>query len=263
MNLVRFFCISHGVPWAFFIAAALVGGVDTPVGTIIFALSGLGLLLAGPVLASLTLTPAGRREYWQRIVDIRLIKPQWYLAVFLIPPVLVVAGSVLSWAVTGDIAELTELFRPADFTLVSFLFAVVVAPLLEEMAWRGYALVELQKRHSALVSSLFLGFMWAIWHLPLFFIPGTYQNELGLLTVPFWQFMAAAVIGSVIITWIFNNTGYSTLSAILYHAMWNLSGTIFETSVMSDVFYALVLLVLAIAVVLRFGGRTLVRRAPA
>lgn len=259
-NLVRFFAISHGVVWAFFIAAALVGGVDTPVGTMVFALSGLGLLLAGPVLASLTLTRAERREYWHRIVDVRRIRLPWYLAVLLIPPIVVIAGSVLAWAVTGDIAELTHLFGRADLTLIGFLFAVVVAPLLEEMAWRGYALVELQKHYSALASSLFLGFMWAIWHLPLFFIPGTYQHELGLLTIPFWQFMAALVIGSVVMTWIFNNTSYSTLSAVLYHAMWNFSGELFETSVVSDVFNSVVLLVVAAAVVLRFGRRTLTGR---
>ncbi len=261
MKLVRFFAISHGVTWAFFIAAALVGGVDTPVGNTLFLLSGLGLLLAGPVLASLTLTRTERREYWRSIYDVRRIRLPWYLAVFLIPLALVIGGSVLAWAMTGDVTELTGLLRPAGFTLVGFLLAVVVAPLLEEMAWRGYALVELQKRHSALTASLILGFVWAIWHLPLFFIPGTYQYGLGLLTVPFWQFMAALVIGSVVITWIFNNTSYSTLSAVLYHAMWNFFGELFETSVLSDVLYAVVLLVLAVVLVLRFGRRTLTGRA--
>jgi membrane protease YdiL (CAAX protease family) len=258
-RLVRFFAISHGVTWVFFIAAALVGGVNTPVGTIIFNLSGLGLLLAGPILASLTLTRAEKREYWQRIIDFRRIKVRWYMAIFLIPPVLVIAGSFLSWIVTGDIVELTGLLKPEELTLVGFLFAVFFAPLLEEMAWRGYALVELQKRHSALISSLFLGLMWAIFHLPLFFIPGTYQYELGLLTVPFWQFMVALVFGSVIISWIFNNTSYSTLSAVLYHAMWNLVGELFDTSVISDVFCVVALFTLAVAVVVCFGGRTLTK----
>ncbi|MFU8796723.1 MAG: CPBP family intramembrane glutamic endopeptidase [Dehalococcoidia bacterium] len=260
MKLVRFFAISHGVTWSFFIAAALVGGVDTAAGTVLFALSGLGLLLAGPALAPLTLSRAERREYRQSIIDVRRIRFPWHLAVFLIPPALVIAGSALAWAVTGDAAELTELLGSAGFTPFGFLLAIVVAPLLEEMAWRGYALVELQKRHSALTSSLILGFMWAIFHIPLFFIPGTYQHGLGLLTLPFWQFMAAAVIGSVIITWIFNNTSYSTLSAFLYHAMVNLSGELSKTSVLSDVFYAVVLLGLALFLVLRFGGRTLTGR---
>lgn len=260
MNLVRFFAISHGVTWLFFIGAALVGGVYTPSGVIIFSLSGLGLLLAGPVLVSFTCNRTERRDYWRRIIDVRRIGLPWYLAVILIPPSLVVAGSLLSWAVTGEMAELTELVSPAEITLLGFLFSVVAAPFLEEIAWRGYALVELQKRYSALLSNLFLGLMWAIWHLPLFFIPGTYQHELGLLTIPFWQFMLAAVGGSVVIGWIFNNSGYSTLSAIIYHAMWNLSGMIFNTSVLSDVFYVVILFGLAALIVFLFGSRTLTGR---
>jgi len=243
----------------FFLGAALAGGIETSLGAILFSLSALGLLMAGPILVYFTCSKAERQDYFRRIIDYKRIKLQWLLAIILIPPLLVVSGTLLSWAVTGDIAEISQLISPMEFILVGFLFSVVAAPILEEMAWRGYALVEMQKRYSALASSLFLGFMWALWHLPLFFIPGTYQYELGLFNVPFWQFMTAAIAGSVIITWIFNNTNYSTLSAILYHAMWNLCGMLFFTSVLSDVFYALVLTAFAALVVLRFGAKTLTK----
>ncbi|WP_144440314.1 CPBP family glutamic-type intramembrane protease [Limnochorda pilosa] len=46
--------------------------------------------------------------------------------------------------------------------------------------WRGYALPRLQRRFNALVSSLVLGFLWWLWHLPLVFIPGKFMVT-GLL----------------------------------------------------------------------------------
>jgi membrane protease YdiL (CAAX protease family) len=70
---------------------------------------------------------------------------------------------------------------------------------------------------NALTSSLILGAAWTVWHLPLFFIQGSYQHSLGLGTVRFWLYMMDKVPQSVLMTWIYNNNRRSTLSAILFH----------------------------------------------
>ena len=43
----------------------------------------------------------------------------------------------------------------------------------EEIGWRGYALPRLAARFGFARGSILLGLIWACWHLPLFFIPGT------------------------------------------------------------------------------------------
>jgi membrane protease YdiL (CAAX protease family) len=83
-------------------------------------------------------------------------------------------------------------------------------PVPEELGWRGCALDRLQERDSALISSLIIGGTWALWHLPLFFIAGTYQHGLGVGTPAFWLFMVTKFPDSILMTWIYNNTRRST-----------------------------------------------------
>ena len=64
------------------------------------------------------------------------------------------------------------------------LILLLGGPLGEEFGWHGYALPALQTRHGWRVSSLLLGAVWGLWHLPLFFVAGTVQDRLlGLLVL--------------------------------------------------------------------------------
>ncbi len=129
--------------------------------------------------------------------------------------------ALLLGVLAGDAVPAFE--RAAEFAAdpVSLLpyavFMVIFGPLPEELGWRGYALDGLQARWNALWASLILGFFWAVWHVPMFVMVGTYQAELGVLTLPFWEFMFGATVVSVLYTWIYNNTGRSILGAVLFH----------------------------------------------
>ena len=48
-----------------------------------------------------------------------------------------------------------------------FLKNLFAGPLGEELGWRGFALNELQKKHSPIKSSIIIGFWWGLWHLPI------------------------------------------------------------------------------------------------
>lgn len=76
---------------------------------------------------------------------------------------------------------------------------MLAGPIPEELGWHGYALAGLQVRFSALWASLVLGVIWALWHVPLYFIEGTYQaEEVGWLTQRFWVFMMSIVFESIL-----------------------------------------------------------------
>jgi membrane protease YdiL (CAAX protease family) len=92
-----------------------------------------------------------------------------------------------------------------------------IAPLWEEVGWRGFALPRIQRLHGPVVGSLILGALWGLWHLPFFFGPLA-------RTGPDATFVSASIalvefsIGltglSVVMTWVLNNCGGSTLLAI-------------------------------------------------
>ena len=88
----------------------------------------------------------------------------------------------------------------------------------EEIGWRGFALPRLQARHSALVASLVIGVVWAVWHYPKFLNAGNSAHD-----YPFWLFLLDIVAKSIIFTWVFNSTGGSLLSVTLLHASMNTS----------------------------------------
>jgi membrane protease YdiL (CAAX protease family) len=80
------------------------------------------------------------------------------------------------------------------------------------------ALPRLLTRRSALFSSLLVGMIWAVWHLPLFWIPGTGSGS-GLVDFT-WFFLLLSAWG-VLLGWVYLNTRGSLLLCVLYHAAGN------------------------------------------
>jgi membrane protease YdiL (CAAX protease family) len=86
----------------------------------------------------------------------------------------------------------------------------------EEVGWRGYALPRLAKRVGLGAASVLLGAIWAIWHLPLFFLPGG-----GTEGQSFPIYLLHVVAVSVAMAWLYWKTDGSLLLTMLMHASVN------------------------------------------
>jgi len=148
------------------------------------------------------------RLMWKRL-DPRTVNWKWHLAILGIV-FLGTLGQLLIIQLLGLAFDLT-LFLTRPLMLAPLL---VLGPLSEELGWRGYALDRLQTRWNALTSSLILGVIWSLWHLPLFYIVGTSQN---LYDISFVGFTLGTTTISVLYTWAYNNTGRSIWSAVFFH----------------------------------------------
>jgi membrane protease YdiL (CAAX protease family) len=156
----------------------------------------------------------GLRELFSRVVLWR-IGLKWY-AIALSVPIILAFLAIGLYMVLGNTAPDPA---PASQLWPIFLSAVLTGAMGEELGWRGTALPRLQARWNALTSSLILGVLWGLYHLPSFFLSG-----LPLQDMPLLPFMVTALGLTILITWTFNRTGGSLIPVFLYHFAFNLIG---------------------------------------
>jgi uncharacterized protein len=141
---------------------------------------------------------------------------QWYAAALLAPAlirIVVLSVHVLKGGTLPDMSDATRwLAIPSTF----FLVLLIGGPTGEEFGWRGYLLQRMQGVTGVLWASLLIGVISTLWHLPLFWIPGTAQSHL-----PFALFAVRTVALSIISTWLYNGTRRSLLFVLLFHASLN------------------------------------------
>jgi uncharacterized protein len=187
------------------------------VGVILMYLGGFGPLVGAAVVVKVA---GGDLRTWvSQIVKWRVDR-RWWLVALGLPIVATIAVSILYILFDGphDIDTLV----PILFYIPLLLFAVVLSGgLNEEPGWRGLALPLLQERYSALTSSLIIGVVWAVWHLPLFFTPVAPHSDFPLVSQILY--FPAVVVWSILLTWVYNGTA-SVLLVMFLHAGLNTAG---------------------------------------
>jgi membrane protease YdiL (CAAX protease family) len=146
-----------------------------------------------------------------------------WLAVVLLLPLIVGAAAIGLYILsTGHGPALGMLSQPIMILPAFLMIFFLQGPVPEEFGWRGYLLDRFQARWSPLVASLLMGIIWAVWHLPSWFMDGTYQSF-----APFWAFTIFDVAVTVLFTWIYNHTRGNLFLALLFHTMINLANSLF------------------------------------
>lgn len=184
----------------------------------------------------------------------------WWLASAAVAIVPALAG-YLAAAAAGSppIAATTFTFSAVAFN-VGFGLA---AGAVEEPGWRGVALDLLQIRTAPAVAALLIGIPWALWHLPLFFLEGTYQHALGFGSARFWLFNSHLILLSVLYVWLCNGSRRSILIAVLAHAGTNVSGSLIPQDTTSDILRAVVTLLAVVVIIWLTRGNLSLRGASA
>ena len=144
------------------------------------------------------------------------VHPGWYAVAILGPAVLMLAAMAGHVLLGGALPPYPP---PARWPLVAVNFVAVVliaGPLGEELGWRGLALPVLRDRLGLLAAAVVIGVIWAVWHLPLFFLPGSLQSEL-----PWGWFGLQTVALSLVLSFVYEKTGHSLLLPVLLHASIN------------------------------------------
>ena len=185
-------------------------------------LSALSASTAGIILVAIVGRKGSVRELLGRFLIWR-VGIQWWAFALLFMIIPAVAALYLFHLFGGPPVDWSGL-GPLYSVVPSMIILIIFAGMGEEFGWRGFALPRLQARHNALVSSLIIGALWAIWHIPLYFIEGTTQYDWrmeGGLIPTFLGYSAFVIAWSIQYTWVFNNTKGSVLLAAVMHGAGN------------------------------------------
>lgn len=232
---VAFYLLATAIPWGLWFTAGYLSRLphQPPALTAFVAVLGVSGLVAPLVVAAVLVArdPVLLRDVLHRLVNVHEVRP-WavLLAVFLLPVAL-----LLATAISIPLGYPLEQFGlRGGFSFASgvmpVLLVLVLAPVLEELAWHSYGTDALVSRWSVWRSSLIFAVIWTMWHIPLGTIQGYYQAEVvetgWLATLNFGLSLFPFII---LMNWLYYRSGRNIAIAIVFHLSANLGNEIFLT----------------------------------
>ena len=211
-SLIAFFTLSIAFSWVIALPSLVFGVAFKPFQTV----GAYCPLLAALVVAVASGEPDGIKALLSRMTIWRFSIASYLLVIFglviLYLLTVVLLGALPIQLLFEKWTLIFTFYIPALFT------TYLINPIGEETGWTGFALPHLQKQFRPWLSAVILGAVWAIWHLPAYFIP----SEMGRFNpIGFAIFMLIAVLTRIIWTWVTNKAKGSGLAGILLHASSN------------------------------------------
>lgn len=137
---------------------------------------------------------------------------------YLLPIVIFGGSTFAAWYIPELYGEprLPSLLPSIWVFIPCLVFMIFVGGGQEEFGWRGYALPVLEKKFGIWSANIILGVIWALWHIPTWFITGTTQSHMN-----FGGFVLLMTGYSFIFSWIRKISGNRPFSGIYAHGLAN------------------------------------------
>ena len=241
-GLPLFWIVTFTTSWACWLVAILLGGPPMSSPTAIpYLLGGFGPVIGAIVLR---VRRARRREPAPaHAVSSRPgVRWLWVLPLLVLASATVLAAALLAELLGGPAISFTagqSLIATAGGPVPFFVSMLVAGPLAEEPGWRGTAYPRLRASMSSLQAGLLLGVVWAVWHLPLFFISGTVQAAFGLVSWSGLLFVLSVIPMALLTCYAYERAGVA--ASIAVHL--GVNATIALLSVNSPITQAFILVV--------------------
>jgi membrane protease YdiL (CAAX protease family) len=249
-GIVAFLALTFAWSWGIWGPKVLLEQGLVEGGPVLPNLGAFGPTVAAFILVAYANGVGGVRRLAGRAIQLDYPK-RWILVALLLPPT-IVGGALAVAMATGTTPTFPWAGQPIILVIAFVWIFLLGGPIQEEFGWRGYLLDPLQERLTPLGGALAVGFVWAVWHLPLFYIP----SETIYYANPFLGFAVSITLLSVLMTWVYNSTNRSLLPALLMHTSWNWAQGMFPVLDSDPASLAMVgLLVAATIVVVVYSGR--------
>jgi len=251
-----FYGLSTATSWLFWFVAAYVSHITPAENLYISIASILGFigLISPMVIAFLFIFKDTdlRDDLLKRLLNFKTVRPVYlFLTCFLMLASILIAQAISlffgysasQFSISGHFSFSSGIF-PVWFLLL-------IAPVIEELAWHSYGTDSLRSRFNLFNTSLIFAVFWALWHLPLSFIKDYYQSNLvetGLIHA--LNFPLSLIPFVLLMNWLYYKTGRNVLVAVVFHITAGYFNEIFSTHPDSKIIQTALLIVLAVVVVL-------------
>lgn len=240
--------IALGWTYTFWILAAVISSMNPAwFGIMVLhILGGIGPLVATVFVVSQT---KNWREYLSRLFKFSSLFPSGWLIIFTPIIFAFAAGMIANGTITLS----------ADFINQGLFYAIFLfffGPLPEELGWRGVLFDGLFTR-SILIAQAVTAAVWLSWHIPLFFIVGSYQWGIGFGTLGFLFWAVGLILQSIIMGYLYILSKRGIPSAVLFHYMVNLVGEALDMDITTQILILVFYAVLALGLGIFFSKKTL------
>jgi membrane protease YdiL (CAAX protease family) len=255
--------------WALWLPLALAPGAGPFKPDTAYRLGTFGPCLAALLVLLLFEGVEGLRALFSRLLLWR-VGAGWYLVALLLPAAVSLLLTLLCLVFGGKAPNFADppiyrvkltpewLMQYDAWTLLLpvFLHKLILGEALGvELGWRGFALTRLQQGRSALLASLVLAVLWAVWSLPL-----QAPSSGGGLFLSFLRALLHTIPGAIVSTWIYNGTGGSLLLMVLYYNSQQITDWFLAPPMAGPVLPVLVYWLLAFAILAVHGPLNLSHR---
>ena len=251
----RFYFFSAFIPWSFWLLAAYLSHLPDAekfrgyIGT-------LGLAgLCGPLCVAAYYIGKGKvllADITGRFINFPSGGKRYLLISMLLMPASIILAMATSLLFGYEVGQFTVTGQATfSSSLFPVWFLLIIAPILEELAWHSYGTDCLRQRFTLFTTSMIFAVYWALWHVPLAFIQGYYHSNLVVEgALHSLNFLISLFPFVLLMNWLYYKTGRNILVAVVLHLTANVFNEIFATHPDSKVIQTGLLLVLSVYLLL-------------
>ena len=215
-----FFVLAYLFTWMFWLPAIFV---PENIGIILMLIGLIAPAVISTIFVLASDSEALKQDLKNKVFGFYKVKWQNVILAIIVFVAIIVASILLSLLFGQSIEQFafTEDFSFTGVGIAGAFITILVASIIEEVGWKGYCEDSIGDYMNWFWESMIFGVLWSLWHLPLLFIPGTYQA--GLMVNPLYvvNFFISGVPMGFIITWVYLVSDRSILACMVFHLFVN------------------------------------------